>query len=79
MEDAGLFMSVKVVAAEIISFVFIACAFALARLFSESATALGRNPEARPSVFPVMIIGFAAIEFLALLAFVVIMIILFVI
>jgi F-type H+-transporting ATPase subunit c len=51
----------------------------LARLFSESATALGRNPEARPSVFPVMIIGFAAIEFLALLAFVVIMIILFVI
>jgi F-type H+-transporting ATPase subunit c len=79
MEGATLFMSVKLVTAAAVAFVFIGAALALGRLFSECASALGRNPEARPAVFPVMIIGFAAIEFLALLAFVVVMIILFVI
>jgi F-type H+-transporting ATPase subunit c len=79
MEGATLFMSAKLIAAAITAFVFIGSALALGRLFSDCASALGRNPEARPAVFPVMIIGFAAIEFLALLAFVVVMIILFVI
>lgn len=80
MDGATLFMSVKLIAASAVAFlVFVGAALALGRFFSECASALGRNPEARPAVFPVMIIGFAAIEFLALLAFVIVMIILFVI
>ena len=67
----------KYIGAAIAIIPLLGVALALGSIFSTSISAIGRNPGARPDIFPITILGFALTEAIALFALLISFLILF--
>jgi F-type H+-transporting ATPase subunit c len=71
------FGTVKLISAAIATFALAGVGLGLGKIFSSVSEAIGRNPSAKDSLFPIALIGGAMTESIGLLAFIVAMLILF--
>ncbi|MDR0624934.1 MAG: F0F1 ATP synthase subunit C [Holosporales bacterium] len=69
--------SMKMIGAGLATFALTGVGLGLGKIFSAVSEAIGRNPSARDSLFPIALIGGAMTESIALFAFIVAMLILF--
>lgn len=67
----------KMIGAGIATIALLGVGIALGNIFSTLISSIARNPSARNELFPVGLLGFALTESIALLAFIVAMLILF--
>lgn len=70
--------SAKMIGAGIATLALLGVGLALGNLFSTLISSIARNPSAKNDLFPVGLLGFALTESIALLAFVIVILILFV-